>query len=314
MASINVDVRHLRAFVAVAETENFTRAAQRLLISQPSLSYTIRQLENDLGLRLFSRTTRSTVLTREGAWFLPEARAILDRLDETLATASRMARGELGQLRVGYLIGAAVAQVPDILRAFARRYPAVGVEPREYDFGAPNGGLDTGETDVAIVRPPLDLPGALSYPMLTEPCVACVPERHPIARDATVSVERLVSEPIVAAPGSGVWRDYWLLAGFRDEPPNVVYEAATFEAELQAVALGRGLSIVPASAARFYARPGVRFVPIPELADCEVAAVHTADAPPAAARFARLAVEVASGAGRGGGATGAHEQRAERAE
>lgn len=290
---MNVELRHLRAFVAVADAANFTRAAEALRIAQPSLSYTIRQLEGQLGFRLLARTTRATSLTPAGETFLVEARAVLARFEEAVGLARRMAVGEVGTLRVGYLIGAVVDLVPAIMRAFADRYPELDVELVEYDFSVPRCGLDTGETDVAIVRPPLELSGVRELTLRTEGCVACVPERHPVAGQTEVDVARLLDEPIVAAPGAGRWRDSWILNDVRDEPATVACEAATFEAELQAVALGRGLSIVPASAGRFYVRPGVRFVPITDLPECTVAVACRADAPPAARNFAEVAVRTA---------------------
>lgn len=294
---MNVELRHLRAFVAVAETANFSRAAELLLISQPSLSYTINQLERLLGFSLFTRTTRATALTAPGAAFLPEARAVLERLTDALDQAGRIAAGELGRLRVGYLIGAAMVHVPAILRAFGEQCPEVEVELIEYDFASPNVGLDLGETDVAIVRPPLDLPDTVSTglvirTLLREPRVACVPQGHPFARLTGIALADLLAEPIVAAPGDNVWRDYWILQSHRREPAKIIYEAATFEAELQAVSLGRGPSIVPASASRFYARPGVAFVPIDGLSPCEVSVAFLESGPPAAKRFAQLAARV----------------------
>lgn len=294
---MNVELRHLRAFVAVAEAANFTRAAEKLMIAQPSLSYTIRQLEAQLGFRLFARTTRATALTPAGELFLGEARAVLERLDQAVDVARRVAGGEAGTLRIGYLIGAAVDLVPSILRAFGEQFRDIHVELVEYDFAAPGCGLGSGDTDVAIVRPPLDVPDVTTRTLLRERCFACLPANHELAGDSEVSVARLLREPIVAAPGGGPWRDSWILTGHRDQPARVVHEAATFEAELQAVALGRGLSIVPASAARFYARPGVRFVPVVDLPDCEVAVAHRPDAPRAARNFAELAVRVAQETG-----------------
>lgn len=293
MASMNVELRHLRAFVAVATAANFTRAAEQLHIAQPSLSYTIRQLEAQLGFRLFVRTTRSTALTSAGELFLDEARAVLDRLDQAVETAQRMAGGEVGTLRIGYLIGAAVDLVPSIMRAFGAEFGAVRVELVEYDFAAPACGLDTRETDVAIIRPPVDVPDLRTRTLVREGCLACVPDGHPLAGESAIEVSSLLTEPIVAAPNAGPWRDSWILAGRRDQPARVVHEAATFEAEMQAVSLGRGLSIVPASAQRYYARPGVRFVPITDLPDCEVAVAHGADASPAARNFAALAERIA---------------------
>ncbi|MFJ4153024.1 LysR family transcriptional regulator [Streptomyces galbus] len=292
MRSLNVEIRHLRAFVTVSELMNFTRAAERLRIAQPSLSHTIRQLEAHLGFPLFVRTTRATALTSDGEQFLTEAQEVLKRFDAAMGQAARIAEGELGQLRVGYLIGTAVAHVPAILRAFAELYPEVTVELTEYDFASPNGGLDKGETDVALVRPPLDgLTDMAMTVLLSEPCVACVSEQHPFALQTAVTVSQVLAEPIVAAPGDNAWRDFWILRAYRETPAVVAYEAATFEAEMQAVAIGRGLSVVPASVAHLYARHGVRFVPIEGMGGCQVAAAHRRDAPRAAFNFARVAQE-----------------------
>ncbi|MCX4904238.1 LysR family transcriptional regulator [Streptomyces sp. NBC_00878] len=300
MASMNVELRHLRAFVAVARTANFTRAAEQLHIAQPSLSHTIRQLETGLGFRLFARTTRSTALTPDGERFLIEAQAVLERFDAAMERSARMASGELGRLRVGYLIGAAVDHVPAILRAFADRYPDVTLEITEYDFASPNGGLDTGDTDVALVRPPLyGVPDAVTTTLLSERCMACVSTLHPFAQLPRVTVGQLLAEPIVAAPGDNAWRDYWILASHRGTPANITHEAATFEAELQSVAIGRGLSVVPESVARLYSRQGVRYIPIEGMDDCEVAVVHREGAPRSAANFARIAARITADAGRG---------------
>jgi DNA-binding transcriptional LysR family regulator len=291
MQSMNVDLRHLRAFAVVAEELHFARAAARLHLSQPALSHTVRQLEEALGLRLLSRTTRAASLTPEGEIFLAEARAVLDRFDAALRQAERMASGLVGRLRVGYLIGTALDHMPSILRAFADAYPNVTVDVREFDFASPAAGLDTGETDVAILRPPVELdPSALVYRLLREARVACVSDVHPLAGRERVTVAELLGEPIIAAPGTGTWRDYWLLNDHREgRPPPVVGEAATFEAELQAVASGRGISITPQTAARYYARPGLAFPLIEDAPPCDVAVALPSTPIAPARRFAELA-------------------------
>jgi DNA-binding transcriptional LysR family regulator len=287
---MNVDLRQLRAFVAVARSLNFTRAADELHIAQPSLSYTIQQLEKTLGFSLLKRTTRTTELTREGATFLIEAAAVLARYESAMERAVQIARGELGHLRVGYLIGAAVDHVPAISRAFNDAYPDVQLELIEYDFAVPNAGLDSGETDVAIVRPPLNgLTGIVTTTLLRERCFACVSSDHRFAGRDSVDVADLLNEPIIAAPGEGTWRDSWILNNLRDQPARVTYQAATFEAELRAVAAGQGISIMPETAPRLYSRPGVAFVVINDLPDCDVAVVRRRDAPRTAINFAKIA-------------------------
>ncbi|MEV7390429.1 LysR family transcriptional regulator [Streptomyces sp. NPDC091215] len=291
---MNVELRHLRAFVTVATELHFNRAAARLHMSQPTLSQTVRQLEDALGFTLLARTTRSVTLTPNGQMFLAEARAVLERFDGAMRQAERVSSGLVGQLRLGHLIGSAIDHMPAILRAFHETYPDVSLEVEEYDFRSPAAGLDTGASDVAILRPPVDLPAGSEARLLrSEPRVACVSDLHPLAARAEVSVADLLDQPIVAAPGSGTWRDYWLLLDHRgDNAPPVVYEAATFEAELQAVASGRGISITPATAARFYARPGLAFPVITDAAWCDVAVVLPPDPLPAARHFAHLAARV----------------------
>jgi DNA-binding transcriptional LysR family regulator len=290
---MNVDLRQLRAFIAVARSLNFTRAAEDLHIAQPSLSHTIQQLERNVGFPLLKRTTRTTELTREGATFLREAEAVLDRYDLAMARTARVARGEVGQLRVGYLIGAAVDHVPAILRSFNETYPEVELELIEYNFAAPNAGLDTGETDVAIVRPPLGaMSGVIQTTLLHEQCFVCVSSQHRFAGLESIDVADVLDEPIIAAPGSGVWRDMWILNDIRTEPARVTYEAATFEAELRAVAVSQSISIMPAIAPALYARPGVAFVPLRGRPDCDVAVVRRRDAPLTAINFAALARRV----------------------
>jgi DNA-binding transcriptional LysR family regulator len=296
---MNVDLRQLRAFAVVARLLNFTRAAQELRIAQPSLSYTIRQLEKTLGFALLNRTTRTTELTGEGVLFLAEAVAVLERFDTAMERSVQIARGEFGRLRVGYLIGAAVDHVPAISRAFSDAYPDVQLELIEYDFSAPNAGLDTGETDVAILRPPLNgLAAVVQTTLLTERCFVCLPSQHRFAERESVHVTELLDEPIIAAPGEGAWRDAWILNSFRTEPASITYEAATFEAELRAVAAGHSISIMPEVAPRLYARPGVTFVLINGLPDCDVAVARRRDAPPTAVNFVRIARRTVRRAGR----------------
>jgi DNA-binding transcriptional LysR family regulator len=298
MPLINIDLRHLRSFACVAAELNFVRAAERLHVSQPALSQTIRQLELRFGVRLFERTTHRVALTEEGARLLKGTEDILQRVETLMLSAQDLAAGRQGTLRVGYLIGAAVDLVPSILRSFSEQFPMVNLALREFDFSTPEAGLADGSVDVAIVRPPIEDVGATFVPLLEEPCVACLPIGHRLAGAASVSVHDLLGEPIVAAPGRGIWRDYWTANIYRGgHPPDVVYEAATFEGELQAVATGRGISITAEAAKRFYSRPGVCFVPIEDMPPCPVAIALPKSPSMLARSFAATAVAVAGSDG-----------------
>jgi DNA-binding transcriptional LysR family regulator len=290
---MTADLRHLRAFVAVAEELNFLRAAERLHVSQPALSQTIRHLESILKLQLFERDTRRVQLTTAGTALLEDALDILARYQAFVQRSTSLTRGLRDILRVGYLIGAAVDMVPGIIRAFREQFPHVDLVLKEYDFSMPEAGI-FGEVDVSILRPPIEEGDLQFVNLLEEPCVACLPLGHPLASAPTVSVHALLDEPIVAAPGHGIWRDYWLACGYRNgQAPNVVHEAPTFEAELQAVAAGRGISITAKAASLFYARPGLAFPTIADMPACKVSVALPLRASLLALQFARIATTVA---------------------
>lgn len=297
MQTSGVDIRQLKAFVVVAEELSFVRAATRLHVSQPALSQTIRQFEALLDVQLFERNTRNVALTRAGQALLIEAREIVNGVSRLVRTAREHARGVRGCLHVGFLIGAGVDLMPQILSVFAKRYPDIELVVREYDFGSPHAGIDEG-MDVAVLRPPLGLADITLQTLVTEPCVACLAASHRLAGESRVSVHDLLDEPIIAAPGTGVWRSYWTADAYRDgRPARIVHEASTVETELQAVASERGISITALSTARFYARPGLAFPVISDMPMCEVAVALPSHPSAAACHFAELAVEVASSRG-----------------
>jgi len=126
-----VELRHLRYFVAVAGELNFSRAAEKLLVAQPSLSTQIAQLEADLGVLLLQRDRRSVHLTAAGAAFLEEARALLRQAEEARIRARQAARGESGRLSIGYFGASANVMLPDLVRRYRARFPHVRIELAE---------------------------------------------------------------------------------------------------------------------------------------------------------------------------------------
>jgi DNA-binding transcriptional LysR family regulator len=284
----------MRAFIVLSEELHFARAAARLHLTSPALSQTLRQLEAGIGTTLVHRTTRRVELTPAGHATLERAQAALTAFDSAVAHMQRAARGEVGDLVVGYVIGAGLELLPSIQRAFERSAPDVRLELREYDFTNPAAGLDANEVDAAFVRPPLDIEGLEYLELLSEARVACLPEGHRLAGRRQIRVTEILDEPIIAAPSRDpVWRDYWILGPERNGvPPNVVQNAATFEGELQAVGAGRGISITGATAARYYARPGVCFVRVEDLAPCHIGLAWRPERSWAAVeRFARIAAQ-----------------------
>lgn len=281
--------------MVLAEELHFARAAQRLHLSQPALSQTLKQLERATGLRLLDRTTRRVELTADGAALRDDALQVLGDFDSLIERAHETAAGRRGRLRVGFTIGAAVDLVPRVLREHSAAYPDVNVELTEFDFSEPEAGLNDDRSDVAILRPPIATEGVQFATLATEPRVACLPDWHPLADRDQISIHDILDEPLIGSPGPGVWRDYWLACDYRDgEPPTVAAEVSTFETELQAVASGRGISITAEAAARFYARPGLRFPRIADIPACEVAVALPKVPTPAARAFADVAISAAT--------------------
>src|SRR4051794_8929279 len=150
---VDLDTRLLRAFVAVAEELNFTRAAQRLFLAQQALSSQIQQLESRLGSKLFERTTRSVTLTEAGERLLAHARAALAALDAGTEELDALRRAERATLRVGLSATAMVALVGEIIRRFADSHPEVELVVSNAGLNQPAAGLKDGTADVAFVRP-----------------------------------------------------------------------------------------------------------------------------------------------------------------
>src|SRR4051812_232803 len=149
---MDLELRHLRYFVAVAEELHFGRAAQRLQMAQPPLSQQIRRLEDIVGSRLLVRTSRSVALTPAGAAFLDRARRLLARAAESVDEAARIGRGEAGTLDVGFVSSAITLGVPERIQEFRSRFPAVHTRLHEGQTSATVARLLRREVDVGIVR------------------------------------------------------------------------------------------------------------------------------------------------------------------
>jgi DNA-binding transcriptional LysR family regulator len=253
----------LRYFTVLGEELNYRRAAERLFITQPALSTAIKQLEHQLGVLLFIRSTREVALTDLGAAWLPKVHDALRGVDggvDDLVSASRRDR----RIRLGYLIGTGADVLFRLVRHFETAYPEISVEPREFDFSDPTAGLADGTTEVAIIRPPVDLPDHRMLILDAEDWVACLPRDHRLAQRAELSITELLDDPIVVAPGSaGRWRDYWMAMDARDgRPPTIAAVAATYEEETTTIARGLGISFTSQASARLYGRQGIVYVPI----------------------------------------------------
>jgi len=293
-----MDLRQLRVFVAVAEEGSFTRAADRLFLTQQAVSSAVARLERELGSALLTRDHRGAEPTEAGTALLAGARDLLDRADRLSARVAALpAQRAAGGLRIGIFANGASQLNHPILEAFRRRHPEVDVHVRILGFADQVDAVLGGRVDVAIVRPPLGADERLEVDVvLTEPQVAMLPPQHALADAGELRAEQLLDAVFVDAVGPDAWTDHWKLAAHRNGEPSRtarVDPVADMPAANEVVALGLGVSTTAASCRVVYPHPGVRYVPIVDAPGSAIAVARRRDAPPPAAAFAATAAEVA---------------------
>ncbi len=261
-----LSIKQLREFVAVAEAGSITRGAERLFVAQPALSLAIRRLESELGVTLFVRMPRGVELTAEGGELLDAARRAVRDVDGIARRARELRDRE--HLHVGFMAHGAGDLTPEILRRFRERHPDARVTFRQSGFDDSFVGVTAGLVDAGFVSGPVDTPDGVEVRLLrSDPIVAAVAADHPLATRASVSIREVVAAPFVTddQPG-GRWHDYWLAMHHRPPgPADVAEHTSSHDEWLEAIRAGVGVSICPETTARYYPRPGVAFVPVPDM-------------------------------------------------
>lgn len=245
-----LELRHLRYFLAVAETLHFGRAAERLGLSQPPLSVQIRQLEELVGTPLFERDRRSVRLTPAGAVFREEARRTLRQADAAVEAARAAATGESGTLRIGFVSSAPFNALPGILRRYREAHPHIGLELREMGTAVQLKALQAGEIDLGLLRLPAQARGVQVELLLREPLVAVLPDSHPLAGSQRVRIQDLRDDPFVLFPrrlGPGLYDRILSFCNEAGYHPEIVQEVEQMHALVGLVAAGLGVTLAPAS-------------------------------------------------------------------
>ena len=283
---MDVELRHLRAFVAVATHRSFTAAGRELLITQPALTRTVQQLEAALGVRLLERTSRSVQLTDAGRDLLDRTRAVLADLDQAIQAV----RGQQ-ELRLGFQWVLPDPWITETITGFEQATGATVTLLRRDDVDTD---LERGDLDVAITRTRLTAPGTVQTPLFDEDRVAAVSTRSPLAQEDVLDWLQLAGEPVVVNTVNGTTQpDSWP-AGHR---PTRVVTCGNYDEWLQLVATGRGVGAVPRSAARTGTHPGVTFIP---LAGAPPVSVRLAYRPRRGNPLVRRFVDVAAAAASAG--------------
>jgi DNA-binding transcriptional LysR family regulator len=265
---MNIELRQLRYFVAVAEESHFGRAAARLHMTQPPLSQTIQSLEAALGTPLFLRTKRSVALTPAGAALLPEARRILQQAAALPDLAHRAASGESGLLSLSFISTADYSVLPPLLREFRERYPQVQIDLREATTDIQLEDLMQGRIDAGLLIPPLHDKACveLDYQtVLSEPLVLAAPQGLKSLRGKSATTLKAVADmPLIIFPRriAPALHDA-ILGCFRDAglTPRIGQEAIQMQTIVGLVSAGMGIALVPQSVSNLK-RPGVEYKPL----------------------------------------------------
>jgi len=248
-----MELRHLRYFVVVAEERHITRAALRLGMQQPPLSLQIRQLETELRASLFTRTPKGVVLTAAGRAFLEDARAILASVNRAAARSAQITRGLLGRLSVGFTTSAILHPfVRRVMRVFRETYPAVELELDEGNAATLTRSVASGAVAAGFLRIPVEHPPGVAFvELLQEELLVVLPISHPLAGagDAldlhALARERFI---LVRRPGApGIYENVIAACRAAGFEPNIAAEVPHMLTNVNLVAAGAGISIVPAS-------------------------------------------------------------------
>jgi DNA-binding transcriptional LysR family regulator len=244
-----MELRHLRYFVVVGETLSFNKAAAKLRIAQPALSRQVQDLEDEIGVDLFSRSPRGVTLTAEGKLFLEEARAILQRTEEATARTRALARGEYGELHIGYSPTPTAEILPPALVAFQKAIPGVKIILHDLAGDELNAGLLDGSLQLAVMVERADETSlGLRFEELRRYrfCIAAAPD-HSFAKLKSVSVARAAVEPLIAfrrKEYSGYYRILEKIFSPHDLHPRVAVECDSASSLITEVEIGRGIAIV----------------------------------------------------------------------
>jgi DNA-binding transcriptional LysR family regulator len=259
---MEMDLRQLRYFIVVAEEQHITRAAERLGMQQPPLSQRIKAIERELDVQLFHRKARGIKLTDAGRALLEKARMMLAQFDQAIETTRRTARGEQGRIRLGVTpTGPFHPFVPRLIRSFRRIYPLVSLTLEEHTSNELVEHLRNERIDAAFIRTrPADPQGLVFNPLLDEELVVALPEDHVLAgdhtkRDKPLPLKALVGETFLiqgSQHGLGMYASTIAACRAAGFNPKIGHESPRLASTLSLVAIGLGVSIVPASLRRMH--------------------------------------------------------------
>jgi DNA-binding transcriptional LysR family regulator len=252
----NVSTRQLRAFIALAEQRNFTRAASLSNLSQPAFSALIRQLEEALGLRLFDRSTRSVELTPEGAEFERSARRVLDEFEGALAGMHDQAARRRGRVSIALLPSLAAGWLPQVLAGFRESYPGIELQVADVLSEPCIELVRSGHADFALAATRAETPELRAEPFCSDDFHLVCPDDHPLAHASEVRPRDVAAYPFIHLSRTSSVRQY-LDAATHPQVMNTVLEVDQLATVTGMVRAGLGISIVPRLTLFHFQSPGL---------------------------------------------------------
>src|SRR5882757_2236038 len=301
--AVAMELRHLRYFLAVGEALNFTKAAAQLRVAQPALSRQVQDLEDEIGVDLMKRSPRGVTLTAEGKLFLQEVRELLKRADESVEKVRALARGEYGELHIGYAPSPTVEILPPALAAFQKAVPRVKVLLHDLSSDELITGLRNGTLELAIMVPPAgDQTAGVQFEVLrTYPLCVAMTAVHPFARMKSIPLEKLAAEPLVVLrrkdyPESDRFLER-VFASIRAKP-RIAVECDSASSLITEAEAGRGIALANPA---FKLVAGKRLLYRPLTGTTEALAIGIAratkgDLTPAGEKFCEILRQISNGA------------------
>ena len=260
-----MELRHLRCFVALAEELHFTRAAERLHIEQPPLSRAIKELEDDLGVVLFERNRRGTVLTEAGATFLQDVRRVFAVLKQAQENVRAVAAGLSGSLRIAVSDGAIDPRLSALLARCREEEPEIVIRLSEVPLADQLRGLRSGDFSIGFAHTAEVGDGIVTEPLWHDPLVVAVPARHPLLSHKAVPLHQLAIYPLVLCDPQvceGYYRELARLLRPLERPPDVAEHVSSLDMMLTLVGAGYGVGFITETRIAASLRPDVVIRPL----------------------------------------------------
>lgn len=257
-----MEIQQLRYIWAVYQERNFSRAAERVHISQPTLSQQIKKLEKELGVTLFERSSRRVKLTPEGEVFIPQMRQFLESFEAAVADIKNRSKEISGRIRLAAIPTMAPYVLPGLIKRLRHKAPGIILEIHELTTSLLLSSLKRGDIDIGLLSLPIDEKGMTTQLLATENFYLAVFKKHPLARKRKITTKDIMRERMLILQEGHCFRDQSLsLCKMSASDPHVIFQGSSLGSVMKMASTGEGITVVPEMAIDTRAYPDVQFIP-----------------------------------------------------